>query len=64
MADKGKERVRNTKCEKRGEKNVPKQTGSGKKKVSSRLVLLQGIRKLAMPSRSFSEGTQNVSSMG
>lgn len=32
-----------------------------KKKVSSRLVLLQGIRRLAMPSRSFSEGTQNVS---
>lgn len=32
-----------------------------KKKASSRLVLLQGIRRLAMPSRSFSEGTQNVS---
>lgn len=36
-------------------------TGSSKKKPSSRLVLLQGIRRLAMPSRSFSEGTQNVS---
>lgn len=35
-------------------------TGS-KKKVCGRLVLLQGIRRLAMPSRSFSEGTQNVS---
>lgn len=31
------------------------------KPKSSRLVLLQGIRRLAMPSRSFSEGTQNVS---
>lgn len=36
-------------------------SGSNKKKPSSRLVLLQGIRRLAMPSRSFSEGTQNVS---
>lgn len=30
-------------------------------KVSSKLVLLQGIRRLAMPSRSFSETTMNVS---
>lgn len=32
-----------------------------KKKVSSKLVLLGGIRKFAMPSRSFSQGTVNVS---
>lgn len=31
------------------------------RKVSSKLVLLQGIRRLAMPSRSFSENTMNVS---
>lgn len=33
-----------------------------KKKVSSKLLLLGGIRKFAMPSRSFSLGTVNVSS--
>lgn len=30
-------------------------------KSSGKLLLLQGLRKWAMPSRSFSEGTQNVS---